>query len=95
MDSKRDGPCDRHSVERLHSEAEERHHPCDGHLGGNLHQDPRRPHDRQVIIDCDWLIHWSLNSLAKFCPRLERLEFRWDNDTLRLIDLSLLENCNH
>ena len=26
------------------------------------------------------------HSLAKFCPHLERLEFRWDNDTLRCID---------
>ena len=58
MVSKRDGPRDRHSVERLHSEAEERNHPGDGHLGGHLHQDPRRPHDRQVIVvSCDWEIH--------------------------------------
>jgi len=27
-----------------------------------------------------------IDSLAKFCPRLERLEFRWDNDTLRFSD---------
>ena len=26
-----------------------------------------------------------IDSLAKFCPRLERLEFRWDNDTLRYV----------
>ena len=25
-------------------------------------------------------------SLAKFCPHLERLEFRWDNDTLRYLN---------
>lgn len=27
-----------------------------------------------------------IDSLAKFCPGLERLEFRWDNDTLRFSD---------
>jgi len=27
-----------------------------------------------------------IDSLAKFCPKLERLEFRWDNDTLRFSD---------
>merc|ERR1719410_3381627 len=27
-----------------------------------------------------------IDSLAKFCPHLERLEFRWDNDTLRFSD---------
>jgi len=27
-----------------------------------------------------------VDSLAKFCPKLERLEFRWDNDTLRFSD---------
>jgi len=27
-----------------------------------------------------------IDSLAKFCPELERLEFRWDNETLRFSD---------
>jgi len=27
-----------------------------------------------------------IDLLAKYCPRLERLEFRWDNDTLRFSD---------
>ena len=33
----------------------------------------------QTKIHVDHMI----DSLAKYCPRLERLEFRWDNDTLR------------
>ena len=33
----------------------------------------------QTKIHVDHMI----DSLAKYCPMLERLEFRWDNDTLR------------
>lgn len=35
----------------------------------------------QTKIHVDHMI----DSLAKFCPKLERIEFRWDNDTLRLV----------
>ena len=37
----------------------------------------------QTKIHVDHMI----DSLAKYCPRLERLEFRWDNDTLRYCTL--------
>ena len=33
----------------------------------------------QTKIHVDHMI----DSLAKYCRKLERLEFRWDNDTLR------------
>ena len=33
----------------------------------------------QTKIHVDHMV----DSLARYCPRLERLEFRWDNETLR------------
>ena len=33
----------------------------------------------QTKIHVDHMV----DSLARFCPKLERLEFRWDNETLR------------
>ena len=37
-------------------------------------------------MDINDLIQIFPPSLAKFCPHLERLEFRWDNDTLRYLN---------
>ena len=46
-------------------------------------------------MDINDLIQIFPPSLAKFCPHLERLEFRWDNDTLRCIDWTRADVCSN
>ena len=78
------GPCHRYSVERLPSKT------CQckdfGKLAVSWEMEIRinfKVMGTSELIQTKIHVDHMIDSLARYCSKLERLEFRWDNETLR------------